>query len=124
MAISFLVAGYFQFVHEPLGFAPIHPSLKLIIGVGITTLVWITVTLMTPPTQTSTLQAFYNKIRPLGPGWRNAVHTQLDDGTESLPAAFLCWFLGCTLGGVLSSQDGFSSIEPVAPRFTRLPVTI
>ena len=95
MVISFLIAIYFQFVHEPLGFAPIHPSLTLIIGVGITTLVWIAVTLMTPPTQTSTLQAFYDKIRPLGPGWRNAVQTQPNDGTESLPAAFLCWFLGC-----------------------------
>jgi Na+/proline symporter len=97
MVISFLIAVYFQFVHESLGFAPIQPSLALIIGVGITTLVWITVTLMTPPTPTSTLQAFYDKIRPLGPGWRNAVHTQPSDGTESLPAAFLCWFLGCVV---------------------------
>ena len=97
MVISFLVAVYFQFVHESLGFAPIQPSLTLIIGVGITTLVWITVTLMTPPTKTSTLQIFYDKIRPLGPGWRKAVRTQPNDGTESLPAAFLCWFLGCVV---------------------------
>ena len=97
MVISFFVAIYFQFVHERLGFAPIQPSLTLIIGVGITTLVWITVTLMTPPTKTSTLQTFYDKIRPLGPGWHKAVRTQPNDGTESLPAAFLCWFLGCVV---------------------------
>jgi SSS family solute:Na+ symporter len=60
--------------------------------------VWITVTLVTPPTEWSTLQAFYDKIKPLGPGWRRAVQTQEGDGAmESLPAAFLCWFLGCVV---------------------------
>ncbi|MCH8256173.1 MAG: hypothetical protein IID06_12555, partial [Gemmatimonadetes bacterium] len=32
-----------------------------------------------------------------GPGWHKAVRTQPNDGTESLPAAFLCWFLGCVV---------------------------
>ncbi len=97
MISSFVIAVYFQFGHEALGFAPIHPSLALITGVALTTLVWITVTLVTPPTESSVLQAFYDRIKPLGPGWRKAVQTQERDGTESLPAAFLCWFLGCVV---------------------------
>ena len=95
MVISFIVAVYFQFVHQRLGFAAMSPSTTLIVGVGITTAVWITVTMLTPPTPTATLQAFYDKIRPLGPGWHHAVQTQPSDGGESLTAAFLCWFLGC-----------------------------
>jgi solute:Na+ symporter, SSS family len=45
MAISFLVALYFQFVHVPLlGFPPLHPSLAPVAGVLITTLGWLLVT--------------------------------------------------------------------------------
>ena len=95
MIISFIVAVYFAFVHERLGFPAMSASTTLIVGVGITTAVWITVTMVTPPTPTATLQAFYDKIRPLGPGWHHAVQTQPSDGRESLTAAFLCWFLGC-----------------------------
>ena len=51
MAISFLVALYFQFVHvRLLGFPPLHPSLALVAGVLITTLGWLLVTFTTPPT--------------------------------------------------------------------------
>ncbi|MFQ5743075.1 MAG: sodium:solute symporter family protein [Acidobacteriota bacterium] len=112
MIISFLVAVYFQFdldparagtqsLHEALGFAPLHPSLILVIGVAITTLGWLVVTLMTPPASTATLQSFYDKIHPLGRGWKRVVHTvppadgQSETRDESLTAAFLCWFLGC-----------------------------
>jgi Na+/proline symporter len=95
MIISFFVAVYFQFVHERLGFTPLHPSMTLILGVAITTLIWIVVTVVTPPTDRATLQTFYDKIRPLGPGWSAAVDTKPDATNESLTAAFLCWFLGC-----------------------------
>ncbi len=80
-----------------LGFTPLHPSVTLIVGVAITTLAWIAVTLMTPPTDRATLQKFYDKIRPLGPGWNAAVETRPTSSHESLTAAFLCWFLGCVV---------------------------
>ncbi len=95
MVISFLVAIYFQFVHEALGFTPLHPSLMLVLGVAITTLGWLAVTVVTPPADRETLQAFYDQIRPMGPGWRAAVTTQPRKPGESPSAAFLCWFLGC-----------------------------
>ncbi|UCD25421.1 MAG: Na+:solute symporter [Gemmatimonadota bacterium] len=97
MVVSFLVAVYFQFVHTALGFEPLHPSLMLVAGVAITTTTWLVVTMVTPPTETATLQAFYDKIRPMGAGWRSAVQARPDSADGSLGAALLCWFLGCVV---------------------------
>ena len=55
MIISFLVALYFQFGHEALGFTEVDPSLQLVLGVLITTVGWLTVTFLTPPTEPATL---------------------------------------------------------------------
>jgi len=98
MTISFLVAIYFAWVHGALGFAPLTGWQQLVIGVAITTAGWLAVTLVTPPAPSETLQRFYDKIQPLGKGWRRVV----DVGTgprdaESITAAFLAWFLGCVL---------------------------
>ena len=94
MAISFVIAVYFQFVHTALGFTPLAPTVQLVIGVAITTLGWLAVTFATPPTDRATLQTFYDRIRPMGPGWNGAVTTRPPTPGESVSAAFLCWFLG------------------------------
>ena len=53
---------------------PVLPHLEgwhqLLIGISITTIAWLTVTFMTRPTNEETLQGFYRKIHPGGPGWR------------------------------------------------------
>jgi len=115
MAISFLVAIYFQFVHETLGFAPLSPAATLVTGVAITTAGWLLVTLVTPPTDRATLQAFYDRIRPMGPGWKGAVVTTAGGDRESVAAAFLCWILGCA--GVYAAlfATGFLLEGRVAP---------
>jgi Na+/proline symporter len=96
MVMSFLVAIYFEFVHEGLGFTPLDFPYPLIIGVAITTAGWVTVTLLTPVTDTQVLQSFYDKIRPYPRGWKAAVQVAPeDDGRESISTSFLCWFLGC-----------------------------
>jgi Na+/proline symporter len=95
ITISFLVAVYFQFVHEAIGFAPVDASLTLVIGVAITTLTWIGVTFMTPPTDRATLQSFYDLIHPMGKGWDAVVVTDPSAPKGSLSAGLLCWFLGC-----------------------------
>jgi Na+/proline symporter len=97
MVISFVIAVYFQFVHTALGFAPLAPTLQLVIGIAITTVGWLAVTFATPPTDRATLQAFYDRIRPMGPGWNGAVTTRPPNPGESVTAAFLCWFLGCAV---------------------------
>ncbi|MEJ2539655.1 MAG: Na+:solute symporter [Gemmatimonadota bacterium] len=73
------------------------PSGRLVAAVLITTVGWLTVTLLTPPADRDRLLAFHRKIRPLGPGWRPVVGTdRADDGSgESVSAAALAWFLGC-----------------------------
>jgi hypothetical protein len=66
-------------------------------GVAVTTVGWLAVTFATPPTDRATLQTFYDRIRPLGPGWSGAVTTRPVNPGESVTAAFLCWFLGCAV---------------------------
>jgi Na+/proline symporter len=96
MVISFMVAVYFQFLHPFTGMTALDdPTMQLVVGVAITTAGWVTVTFLTPPTDRATLQAFYDKIRPIGLGWRRAVRTVEGGDTSSITAAFLCWFLGC-----------------------------
>ena len=48
----------------PTGFA-----LSLIITTAVTTVVWLSVTMLTRPEPRATLDAFYRKVRPAGPGW-------------------------------------------------------
>lgn len=98
MTISFVVALYFAFVHGRLGLDPLTGWQQLVVGVAATTLGWLAVTYVTPPVDRPTLQRFYDKIRPLGRGWRRVVDTSAaepDDG--SVTAALLAWFLGCVL---------------------------
>jgi Na+/proline symporter len=96
MVISFLVAVYVQFGHTRLGFSAPEPSIALIIGVAVTTLGWLTVNLLTPPTDRATLQAFYDRIRPAPRFWQAGVDTSKGarDGDNPV-AGFLAWFLGC-----------------------------
>jgi len=107
MIISFLVALYFQFGHEALGFAEVDPSLQLVLGVLITTVGWLTVTFLTPPTEPETLESFHRLIRPMGNGWAGAGLglTEEERSAESTAAAFLAWFLGVTVvyGAVLGT---------------------
>jgi solute:Na+ symporter, SSS family len=73
MIISFIVAVYFESIHNKLGFLPIPPEmsyLKLLIGVSITTITWILVTLFTKPEDDQILLAFYQKVRPASWGWK------------------------------------------------------
>ena len=98
MVISFLIAVYFQFVHESLGLAPLDPSLALVLSVAITTVAWLGVTFLTPPADDATLQGFYDAIRPVGKGWTRFRESGAGGAGahESLTPAFLGWFLGCT----------------------------
>ncbi len=97
MVVSFGVALYFGFLHEPFGFPAWAASTQLIVGVAITTVGWFTVTMLTPPTEAATLRRFCEEIRPLGPGWKSIASeaTSAPAAGESLSAAFLAWFLGC-----------------------------
>jgi Na+/proline symporter len=68
----------------------------LIWTVGITTLVWITVTVTTAPAERSRLLEFYRLVRPAGPGWESIrAETGLPPSTDSMANSVLGWVLGC-----------------------------
>jgi SSS family solute:Na+ symporter len=96
MIVSFVIAVYFQGIHSALGFAEVDPSLQLVVGVVITTIVWVTVTLLTPPVSPETLRSFHGLIRPMGRGWRGAgLGLEPDPNAPGPTVALLAWFLGC-----------------------------
>ncbi|HEU4698985.1 MAG TPA: sodium:solute symporter family protein [Gemmatimonadales bacterium] len=95
MASSFLVAIAF-FVAGKLGHAvPGHVS--LLITVAVTTVVWVTTTVLTAPTDRETLVRFYRLVRPAGPGWRDVrAAAALPPSPDSLSQQLLAWTAGCT----------------------------
>ena len=98
MIVSFIVALAFEFV------VPNNYSVeeKLIIGVTITTISWLFVTMITPPSSMNTLQNFYKKIQPGGPGWKKVVKESEKNGIIisgkkdkwDVPSGILCMIFG------------------------------
>ncbi|MDQ7041206.1 MAG: sodium:solute symporter family protein [Rhodothermus sp.] len=72
--------------------------INLFAVVSYTTLAWVTVTLFTPPTDMATLDAFYRRVRPAGPGWRSiaARHPDIRPDT-TLRRMALDWLAGVVL---------------------------
>jgi hypothetical protein len=115
MVVSFAMACFFQWV------AP-HPKIhleetmrnagllefmdyggwKLVLGILVTTIAWISVTLLTKPEKKEVLREFYRKIQPGGPGWKRVIADAAADGdpidTEEgwdVPLGIICMMLGC-----------------------------
>jgi Na+/proline symporter len=65
-------------------------AIGMAVNVGITTIVWVTVTLLTPPETAETLERFYRKVRPGGRGWR-PVARKLGFGNDPIPGGVLSW---------------------------------
>ena len=103
MTISFLVAVYFEFIHQSLGFAALADWQRLTIGVAVTTTGWIAATLATRPTDRKTLIGFCRLVHPGGPGWRLILKSadqadlssEVTDTSWDVPGSILCMFLGC-----------------------------
>ena len=72
----------------------------MLVTVGITTVVWIVVTMLTQPEPMDKLIAFYRRVRPEGPGW-NGIAEQAELSQEhakgSLSLQIFNWILGCAL---------------------------
>jgi len=94
MASSFLIAIGFA-VAAKAGL-PVASHISLIITVAATTLVWVTVAYVTPPTDRRTLVSFYKLVRPAGRGW-DSVRAEAGVGPspDSLSQSLLGWMLGC-----------------------------
>ena len=98
MLVSFLLAIYFQVLHTRFGFSPIANDLQFLLSVGLTTLAWVVVTLLTAPSDMETLTHFVRKIQPGGPGWAKVrEQMQAEELTAkgwSIPTGMLCMMVG------------------------------
>jgi solute:Na+ symporter, SSS family len=93
MISSFLISLAF-FVAKKTG-ADIPDPVPLLTTVGVTTVVWITVTLMTAPVDHATLLRFYELTRPAGRGWAEfRAESSLPPSPDSLPQMMLGWTAG------------------------------
>ncbi|MDQ3136029.1 MAG: Na+:solute symporter [Gemmatimonadota bacterium] len=65
-------------------------AFTMLTTVLVTTVVWLTVTFLTAPESDATLERFYRRVRPGGPGWRG-VARRLGYGDEPIPGGALSW---------------------------------
>ncbi|MBK8060265.1 MAG: Na+:solute symporter [Gemmatimonadetes bacterium] len=94
MVTSFLIALGFFLAGKAGTVVPSH--IALIVGVVITTAVWVATAYLAPPTDSGKLDSFYALVRPAGPGWKVVRdRTGLPASADSLPMAMLGWVLGC-----------------------------
>lgn len=98
-----------------------------------TTLVWIVVTYMTPPVNDATLEKFYQKIRPGGPGWKavrikalsRGIDLQKEDDLRwDVPTGILCMLLGSVAVYSILFSTGFFLYGKTVPAFGLLALGI
>ena len=87
---SLLVALYLNFSE-----LDITSWVKIIIGVSLTTIIWVLTSFITPQESEETLQNFVDKVNPGGPGWKNY---NLNSESEAwfVPKGIFLMALGCT----------------------------
>jgi SSS family solute:Na+ symporter len=72
----------------------------MLVTVGVTTLVWVSATLLTRAEPMEKLVAFYRQVRPEGPGWKRVAEqagVTPANVSGGLAIQFANWFLGCVL---------------------------
>ena len=97
-------------------YGPLDDSITLAVTVGITTIVWITVTLLTKPESPEKLTAFFNKVRPAGVMFRPQTAQGYQSKVRLMPL-LIQWILGCIMvfsflfgtGMILLSQMNYGS---------------
>ncbi len=99
MVVSFLLALYFQF-----GSLELSSHVQLCLGVAITTVAWVLVTLITPATKKETLYSFYRIVQPAGPGWKVIINKAQEEAQDisnsevqkgNLSLEILAMVIGC-----------------------------
>jgi len=101
MVVSFMLALYFELGMEN----PLPEHIKLLAGVGITTVAWVAVTFLTAPSSQETMLRFFKLIQPSPTGWKPVIEKGIASGEldsneiipGKLPNQILGMFLGCIL---------------------------
>jgi Na+/proline symporter len=85
MAISFVVAIFFEVINPNLGLIDIPENqayLKLVYSVSITTVGWLLVTFLTQPEKDEILLKFYRKVHPAAFGWKKVLDRYPEEKQE------------------------------------------
>ena len=89
-------------------------GLRLLVTAGVTTVIWVIVMQLTPPESDETLDAFYRRVRPGGPGWnrqrsRTGIPSQqnLSQDLQRVLAALSLLF------GAMFTVGGFLLLQPL-----------
>ncbi len=102
MACSLAVTVTLNALHPFHGASPVVFAKTALTTTAITTLVWLTVTLLTPAEPFATLVAFYRLVRPDVRGWKPiAAHLESTAeaiaDTRDLGRNLTAWLLGCAM---------------------------
>ena len=98
MAVAAAVSLFLQLVLKWDGDQPRDFAHIMIVTVSVTTVAWLAVTWLTAPEPPATLQAFYARVRPHGPGWAPiAIGAGVTPAPGSLGRELLNALLGCVL---------------------------
>jgi SSS family solute:Na+ symporter len=119
MVVSFLLALYFELGMEN----PLPEHIKLLAGVGITTVAWVTVTFLTAPSSQETMLRFFRLIQPSPGGWKPVIEKGIASGELNaqeimpgrLPQQILGMFLGCILVYAALFSIGFILYSNMIP---------
>lgn len=100
MITAAIVSIFLQLVLRWDSAQPRDFAYLMLVTVGITTIVWVVVTLLTQPEPVEKLVAFYERVRPEGPGWNGiaaAAGLRAEHAKGRLSLQFVNWILGCAL---------------------------
>jgi solute:Na+ symporter, SSS family len=101
--IQALVSAGYERADAVLQVRPFKTYEQLVIGVTITTVSWITVTLLTRPSDLHTLERFYRRVKPGGWGWNRVIDQAgrqgrkigIEDRKSDVPIGLLGMITGC-----------------------------
>jgi solute:Na+ symporter, SSS family len=97
MVASFVTSIFLHIVGVDAADTSSHDyALAMLVTVAVTTIVWLSVTFLTPPEPNDVLDRFYRKVRPGGIGWRQ-VSQRLGFGNDRIPGGSLSlvnWLAG------------------------------
>ena len=98
MIISFLVAIYFELIYK----GEMASHVKLVVGVAITTVGWIIVTLITKPEPDEVLKKFYLQTRPHNAGWKpwlkkTGLAANINDDRSGVGLEIGAMLIGCLM---------------------------
>ncbi|MDO4586849.1 MAG: sodium:solute symporter family protein [Planctomycetia bacterium] len=120
MCLALPIAIYFKMIHTPLwtylmpvemidgsvtlpDYLNFSDGIQLVISVTLTTIGWVLVTFLTPPTDKKTLRQFIERTEAGGPGWKHVVEEAQKEGVVlqgcdskwNVPVGILCSVIGC-----------------------------